>query len=126
MHRILPDEGLTFDDVLLIPEYSAVVPSMVDLSTKLGSIQLKIPIISAAMDSITESKMAIAISLMGGIGIIHRNLSIEEQVDQVIRVKKHDAENVVLNPEFVSRWINSLLHCFRPEYARPRNRDYDS
>jgi IMP dehydrogenase len=77
-------EGLTFDDVLLVPQYSEVLPHEVDVSTWLTKrIKLNIPIISAAMDTVTESRMAIALAREGGIGIIHRNMSIEEQAREV-------------------------------------------
>ncbi len=73
-------EGLTFDDVLLIPQASSVLPNEVDLRTKLtDNVQLNLPLMSAAMDTVTESRMAIAIAREGGIGIIHKNMSIEEQ-----------------------------------------------
>jgi inosine-5'-monophosphate dehydrogenase (EC 1.1.1.205) len=76
-------EGLTFDDVLLVPQYSEVLPHEVDVSTWLTKkIKLNIPIISAAMDTVTESRMAIALAREGGIGIIHRNMSIEEQQER--------------------------------------------
>lgn len=85
-------EGLTFDDVLLVPAYSEVLPRDVDLSSQFSrSIMLKTPIVSAAMDTVTESKLAIAIAREGGIGVIHKNMSIEEQVRQVMSVKR--AEN---------------------------------
>lgn len=85
-------EGLTFDDVLLVPAYSEVLPRNVDLASNFTrSIQLKTPIVSAAMDTVTESKLAIAIAREGGIGVIHKNMSIEEQVKQVMTVKR--AEN---------------------------------
>ncbi len=91
-------EGVTFDDVLLIPSYSEVLPREVDLSTKFTkNIELKIPIVSAAMDTVTESKMAIAIAREGGIGVIHKNMSITEQAKQVHIVKR--AENgMISNP----------------------------
>jgi len=91
-------EGLTFDDVLLIPAYSDVLPRNVDLSTRLSrSINLKVPIVSAAMDTVTEAKMAIAIAREGGIGVIHKNMSIAEQAKQVKAVKR--AENgMISNP----------------------------
>ncbi len=85
-------DGLTFDDVLLIPAYSEVIPRDVDLTTSFSrNIRLKIPIVSAAMDTVTESKMAIAIAREGGIGVIHKNMSIAEQAKQVQIVKR--AEN---------------------------------
>ncbi len=96
-------EGLTFDDVLLIPAYSEVLPREVDLSSKFSrSIILNTPIVSAAMDTVTESKMAIAIAREGGIGVIHKNMSIEEQVKQVMTVKR--AENgMIYDPITVQR-----------------------
>ena len=85
-------DGLTFDDVLLIPAYSEVLPKSVDLSTKFSkNIKLNIPFITAAMDTVTESQMAIAIAREGGIGVIHKNMSIEAQAKQVAIVKR--AEN---------------------------------
>lgn len=91
-------EGFTFDDVLLIPAYSEVLPRKVDLTTRLTkNIELKVPIVSAAMDTVTESKMAIAIAREGGIGVIHKNMSIEEQAKQITIVKR--AENgMISNP----------------------------
>ena len=88
----IASEGLTFDDVLLIPRYSKVLPRNVDVSTRFSrNIKLNIPIVSAAMDTVTESKLAIAIAREGGIGVIHKNMSIEEQARQVKAVKR--AEN---------------------------------
>ena len=82
-------EALTFDDVLLVPRYSSVLPSDTDLFTNLGgSLKLKIPFLSSAMDTVTESKMAIAIARAGGLGIIHRNLSAKDQALEVSKVKK--------------------------------------
>jgi len=91
-------EGLTFDDVLLIPAYSDVLPRNVDLTTRFSRrIELKIPIVSAAMDTVTEAKMAIAIAREGGIGVIHKNMTIAEQARQVEIVKR--AENgMISNP----------------------------
>jgi len=96
-------EGLTFDDVLLIPAYSDVLPREVDLSSMFTrTIMLKNPVVSAAMDTVTESKMAIAIAREGGIGVIHKNMSIEEQAKQVITVKR--AENgMIYDPISVYR-----------------------
>ena len=91
-------EALTFDDVLLEPQLSSVLPRDVDLSTRLtSSIKLNIPIVSAAMDTVTESKMAIAIAREGGIGVIHKNLSIEEQVNEVKRVKRSES-GMIMDP----------------------------
>ena len=82
-------ESLTFDDVLLIPKYSDVLPSETDISLNLSKkITLKVPFLSSAMDTVTESKMAVAIAKAGGIGIIHRNLDIKKQSDEVLKVKK--------------------------------------
>ena len=91
-------EGLTFDDVLLIPMESDVTPDMINVKTRLaGDIILNTPIITAAMDTVTESRMAIAIAREGGIGIIHKNMSIEKQVDEVDMVKRSE-NGVIVNP----------------------------
>ena len=82
-------EALTFDDVTLVPKYSKILPSEVDTSIKLTSnLKLKIPLISSAMDTVTESKMAIAVAKSGGIGVIHRNLEIKKQIEEIRKVKK--------------------------------------
>ena len=96
-------DGLTYDDVLLIPAYSEVLPKTVDLSTKFTRhIDLKIPFVTAAMDTVTEAKMAIAIAREGGIGVIHKNMSIEEQARQVAIVKR--AENgMIYDPVVIKR-----------------------
>lgn len=89
-------EGLTFDDVLLLPGYSNVLPAQVDTSTLVTrEIQLNIPIVSAAMDTVTESHLAIALAREGGIGIIHRNMSIERQAEEVDRVKRSESGMIV-------------------------------
>lgn len=91
-------EGLTFDDVLLIPQYSEVLPSQVDLSTKLcDNITLNIPLLSASMDTVTECELAIAMAREGGVGIIHKNMSIEAQAEQVDKVKRSE-NGVITNP----------------------------
>ena len=102
MTQELPDKfamlGLTFDDVLLLPDASDIVPSDVDTSTQLTrSISLRIPLLSSAMDTVTESRMAIAMARQGGLGILHRNLSIEDQATQVDLVKRSEA-GMVTNP----------------------------
>lgn len=98
MHKIV-QEGLTFDDVLLIPGYSDILPSQADLSTWLTpKIRLNLPLISAAMDTVTESRMAIAMARLGGIGIIHKNMGIEQQVAEIDKVKR--SQNVVINDPF--------------------------
>jgi len=95
-------EGLTFDDVLLIPAASDILPSDIDVTTKLTKdITLNIPLMTAAMDTVTESNMAIAIAREGGIGVIHKNMPIEKQVDQVDRVKRSE-NGVIVDPFFLS------------------------
>ena len=96
-------EGLTFDDVLLIPGYSDVLPKEVDLSSQFSrNIRLNIPIVSAAMDTVTESKLAIAIAREGGIGVIHKNMSIEEQARQVMVVKRSET-GMIIDPITISK-----------------------
>ncbi|CDQ37843.1 MULTISPECIES: IMP dehydrogenase [Virgibacillus] len=95
-------EGLTFDDVLLMPAKSDVLPKDVDVSTKLtATIKLNTPLIAAGMDTVTEASMAIAMARQGGIGIIHKNMSIEEQAEQVDRVKRSES-GVITNPFFLT------------------------
>ncbi len=90
------EEGLTFDDVLLLPAYSEVLPREVDFSTKITrNLTLNAPIVSAAMDTVTENKLAIAIARMGGIGIIHKNMTIAEQAEQVRSVKRSESGMIV-------------------------------
>ena len=98
----LVNQALTFDDVLLVPDYSEVLPQEADLSTLLTkNISLKIPIVSSAMDTVTEARMAIALAEFGGIGIIHKNLSIQDQAQQVSSVKKFES-GVVRDPITIS------------------------
>ncbi|MDY0394732.1 IMP dehydrogenase [Virgibacillus halophilus] len=95
-------EGLTFDDVLLIPAESDVLPREVDISTKLSDkLKLNVPLISAGMDTVTDSRMAIAMARQGGIGIIHKNMSIEEQAEEVEKVKRSES-GVITNPFFLT------------------------
>ena len=95
-------EGITFDDVLLVPAYSEVIPNDVDLTTRLtNKIQLNIPLMSASMDTVTEHRMAIAMARQGGIGIIHKNMSIEEQAEEVDKVKRSEY-GVITDPFYLS------------------------
>lgn len=95
-------EGLTFDDVLLVPNYSEVLPKKVDLKVNLTrNLKLSIPIMSAAMDTVTEHKMAIAIAREGGLGVIHKNMSIEAQAEEVLKVKRSE-NGVITNPFFLT------------------------
>ena len=111
-------EGITFDDVLLVPAYSKVTPNMVDLSTYLTKkVKLNIPMMSASMDTVTEHRMAIAMARQGGIGIIHKNMSIEAQAEEVDKVKR--SENGVitdpfsLSPEHTLQDADNLMAKFR-------------
>ena len=91
-------EALTFDDVLLVPRHSRVLPSAVDVGSRLTRrIRVNVPILSAAMDTVTESRLAIAMAQQGGIGIIHKNLSPEEQAQEVDRVKRSES-GMIVNP----------------------------
>ena len=95
-------EGLTFDDVLLIPAYSNVLPKDIAVNTRLTKdIALNTPLMTSAMDTVTEARMAIAMAREGGIGVIHKNMSIEAQADQVDRVKRSE-NGVIVNPFFLS------------------------
>jgi IMP dehydrogenase len=96
------EEALTFDDVLLVPAHSHVMPKDVDLSTRVTrDIELKVPMLSAAMDTVTEARLSIALAQEGGMGIIHKNMTAEEQAEQVNRVKKHES-GVITDPVQVS------------------------
>lgn len=93
--------ALSFDDVLLLPAHSAVLPGEVDVGTKLASIRLNVPILSSAMDTVTESELAIALAREGGLGVIHRNMSVDLQAEQVAKVKRSE-NTVIQNPLTVS------------------------
>ena len=109
-------EGITFDDVLLVPQYSEVTPNMIDLSTQLTkNIKLNIPLMSAGMDTVTEHRMAIAMARQGGIGIIHKNMSVEAQAEEVDKVKR--SENGVITDPFFLHPDNTLWASSEsPEY----------
>ncbi len=111
-------EGITFDDVLLVPGYSEVIPNQVDLSTYLTKkIRLNIPMMSAGMDTVTEHRMAIAMARQGGIGIIHKNMSIEAQAEEVDKVKRSEngviTDPFYLSPEHTLEDANNLMAKFR-------------
>ncbi len=111
-------EGITFDDVLLVPGYSEVTPNLIDLSTNLTKkIRLNIPMMSAAMDTVTEHRMAIAMARQGGIGIIHKNMTIEEQAGEVDMVKRSEygiiTDPFYLSPENTLQDAEDLMHKYR-------------
>ena len=111
-------EGLTFDDVLLVPQKSNILPADINISTHLTKkIKLNIPLMSAAMDTVTEADLAIAIAREGGVGTIHKNMPIEAQADHVDRVKRSE-NGVITNPIFLSKdhSVNdaeNLMHKFK-------------
>ena len=111
-------EGITFDDVLLVPAYSEVIPNQVELSTYLTKkVKLNIPMMSAGMDTVTEHRMAIAMARQGGIGIIHKNMTIEEQAEEVDKVKRSEngviTDPFYLSPEHTLADANDLMAKFR-------------
>ena len=111
-------EGITFDDVLLIPGYSEVVPNQIDLTTQLTkTIRLNIPVMSAGMDTVTEHRMAIAMARQGGIGIIHKNMSIGMQAEEVDKVKRSEfgviTDPFSLSPENTLQEAEDLMHKYR-------------
>jgi IMP dehydrogenase len=113
----IPD-GLTFDDVLLRPAYSQVIPSEVEPRTRFTrNIELQIPVVSAAMDTVTEAHLAIALAQQGGIGIIHRNMSIERQTEEVDRVKRSESgmivDPVTIEPERKIQEALDLMSRYR-------------
>ena len=117
MGRII-GEGITFDDVLLVPAYSEVIPNQVDVSTYLTKkIRLNIPLMSAGMDTVTEHRMAIAMARQGGIGIIHKNMSIEAQAEEVDKVKRSEngviTDPFYLSPEHTLKDADELMAKFR-------------
>ena len=108
-------EGLTYDDVLLVPAYSQVLPREVDITTRFTrNLRLNVPVISAAMDTVTESKMAIAMAREGGIGVLHKNMTIEQQATKVRKVKRAES-GMILDP------VTLPLTCLL--YTSPSPRD---
>src|SRR5690349_22739795 len=113
--RIL-EEALTFDDVLLVPAYSEVLPREADLSTQLTRrIRLNIPLLSAAMDTVTEARLAITIAQEGGVGIVHKNMPIEAQATEVARVKKYESgvikDPITVSPDMTIRQVLDLIRA---------------
>ncbi len=111
-------EGITFDDVLLVPAYSEVTPNLIELGTQLTKkIKLNVPIMSAGMDTVTEHRMAIAMARQGGIGIIHKNMSVEQQAEEVDKVKRSEngviTDPFYLSPEHTLEDANALMGKFR-------------
>ena len=111
-------EGITFDDVLLVPAYSKVIPNQVDVTTYLTKkVKLNIPMMSAGMDTVTEHRMAIAMARQGGIGIIHKNMSIEAQAEEVDKVKRSEngviTDPFYLSPEHTLKDADDLMAKFR-------------
>ncbi|MDR0221745.1 MAG: IMP dehydrogenase, partial [Lachnospiraceae bacterium] len=117
MKQILQD-GITFDDVLLIPAYSQVIPNEVDITTNLTQkLRLNIPLMSAAMDTVTEHRMAIAMARQGGIGVIHKNMSIEAQAEEVDKVKRSEygviTDPFSLSPDHTLAEADALMGKYR-------------
>ena len=113
--RIL-EEALTFDDVLLVPAYSEILPREVDLSTQVTRrIRLNVPLVSAAMDTVTEARLAITIAQEGGMGIVHKNMSIQAQATEVARVKKYESgvikDPITVSPETTIRQVLELTRA---------------
>ena len=112
----IAQEALTFDDVLLLPAYSNVLPRDVSLTTKLTrDININIPLLSAAMDTVTESRLAIAMAQEGGLGILHKNMTIEEQADEVRKVKKFESgvvrDPIIVGPNTTIGEVVELTHA---------------
>jgi IMP dehydrogenase len=118
MSKIPPDESYSFDDVLLIPNYSDVLPKDVDTRTQLTrNLKLNIPIVSAAMDTVTEAQSAISMAREGGIGFIHRNMSVESQAMEVDKVKKSESgmivDPVTIHPDQTVQVVLNLMSQYR-------------
>ena len=117
-------EGLTFDDVLLVPAYSDILPSEADTRTKFSrNIDLNIPLCSSAMDTVTEASLAIALAQQGGIGVIHKNFSIEQQAEEVDKVKRSES-GMIVDPVTIneSGLVSDACHCWcQRRTCRARN-----
>ena len=118
IHNKIVEEAITFDDVLLIPSYSEVLPSQVSLKSRLtDKITLNVPIVSAAMDTVTEADLAIALARVGGLGFIHKNMPIEEQAAQVNRVKRSEngmiSDPVTLSKDHTLAEARELMNRFK-------------
>src|SRR5258706_9434068 len=117
MDSVIP-EGLTFDDVLLLPGRSAVLPTEVDTTTNFArKLKVNIPLASAAMDTVTESRLAIAIARQGGIGMVHRNMSIDRQGEEVDRVKRSESgmivDPVTISPDITLRQALEIMNKYK-------------
>jgi IMP dehydrogenase len=128
MAKIPPEEAYSFDDVLLIPNYSDVLPKDVKVSTRLTqNITLNIPIVSAAMDTVTEADTAISIAREGGLGFIHRNLSIQSQAVEVDKVKKSESgmivDPVTIHPEQKVEEVLTLMEKYRISFGNGYGRN---
>ena len=109
-------EGLTFDDVLIVPQYSEVLPQNCSVATKFSrNIKLNVPVVSAAMDTVTESAMAIALAQEGGIGVIHKNMTIEAQQAEIRRVKRAES-GMIINPITIDE--NATIRSVRDLMAK--------
>ena len=114
----LIEKALTFDDVLLLPAYTAVLPRETDLSSRFSRrIELKLPLVSAAMDTVTDSRLAIALAQEGGLGILHKNLSPRQQAAEVLKVKRHEAgvlrDPITIGPDMKIRDVIELTRQHR-------------
>jgi IMP dehydrogenase len=110
--------GLTYDDVLLLPDHSDVIPSEVQTATRLTrTIRLNLPLVSAAMDTVTEARMAIAMARLGGIGVLHRNMSVAEQAEKVDRVKRSESgmihDPLTVGPDATVAELDELCGRYR-------------
>ena len=117
-NKFIKEEGLTFDDVLLVPAKSDVLPREVDVSTYLTrNIKLNIPIMSSGMDTVTEARMAIAIAREGGIGVVHKNMSIEQQANEIDKVKRSEhgiiVDPIFLGPQNILQDAHNLMERYR-------------